>query len=76
MAQRLIPVAEPKVLKEKHLSLRLRQDATVVKAIWFGGAEEKLPPPPWDVAFRLERNEWDGLVQPQLEVRAIRKWGG
>jgi single-stranded-DNA-specific exonuclease len=76
MARGLRLVAEPKVLKEKHLSVRLAQDGHVVRAIWFGGAAEELPPSPWDVAFRVERNEYDGHVQPQLEIRAVRPQGG
>lgn len=72
IARRLRPAAEPRVLKEKHLSLRLEQNGHVLRAIWFGGAAEPLPPPPWDVAFRIERNEYDGKVLPQLEVRAVR----
>ncbi len=75
IARRLTLGGEPRVLKEKHLSLRLRQDGHEVRAIWFGAAQEKLPPPPWDVAFRLERNEYEGTVRPQLEVRAVRSWG-
>ena len=32
-----------------------------VQAIYFRGAEESLPQPPWDIAFTLERNEFNGV---------------
>jgi single-stranded-DNA-specific exonuclease len=64
--------AEPRVLKEKHLALRLRQGAHQARAIWFGGVEENPPPPPWDIAYRLERNEYQGTVEPQIQIKAVR----
>jgi single-stranded-DNA-specific exonuclease len=64
--------AEPRVMKEKHLSLLLRQDGREARAVWFGAAELELPRLPWDVAFTIERNEYQGRVTPQLHVRAVR----
>lgn len=67
------PLGEPRVLKEKHLRLTFGGDRRrVVSAIFFGGAETPLPRPPWDVAFHLERNEWNGRVEPQMNIVAIR----
>jgi len=66
---------EPKVMKEKHLSLRLRQGRDEARAVWFGAAQEELPPPPWDVAFTIERNEYQGYVNAQMEIRAVRAAG-
>lgn len=65
--------AEPNVIKEKHLVLRLRQRGRVQRAIFFDGASETLPTPPWDIAFQIKPDEYEGLVCLQLHVRAIRK---
>jgi single-stranded-DNA-specific exonuclease len=64
--------AEPRVMKEKHLSLILRQGGDEYRAVWFGAATGTLPRLPWDVAFTIERNEWQGTVSPQIHVRAVR----
>jgi single-stranded-DNA-specific exonuclease len=64
---------EPRVMKEKHLSLMLRQSGDEYRAVWFGAASEELPRLPWDIAFNIERNEWQGSVSPQIQVRAVRR---
>ncbi len=70
------PVAEPRVLKEKHLSFMLRQAGAgygpATPAIFFGGAQPPLPPPPWDVAFKVEANEYRGETKLQVQVESIR----
>ncbi|MGI8430704.1 MAG: single-stranded-DNA-specific exonuclease RecJ [Chthoniobacterales bacterium] len=71
-ARHVEPVVAPQVLKERHLSLRLRQDGTVRRAIFFGGAENPLPAPPWDVAFRISADEYQGEKRLQMQVEAIR----
>jgi single-stranded-DNA-specific exonuclease len=63
---------EPRVMKEKHLSLLLRQGGDEYRAVWFGAASEALPRLPWDIAFHVERNEWQGSVSPQIHIRAVR----
>lgn len=65
--------AEPRVMKEKHLSLILRQNGDEYRAVWFNSAAQELPRLPWDVAFQIERNEWQGTVSPQIHVRAVRR---
>jgi single-stranded-DNA-specific exonuclease len=64
--------AEPRVMKEKHLSLILRQGRREYRAVWFNAASETMPRLPWDVAFQIERNEWQGTVTPQIHVKAVR----
>lgn len=63
-----------RVVKEKHLKLTLWQGCggRGVPAIYFGGAEIELPPTPWDVAFAIERNEYQGSISLQLQIRALR----
>jgi len=63
---------EPRVMKEKHLSLVLRQGRNEYRAVWFNSASEPLPRLPWDVAFQIERNEWQGTVTPQIHIKAVR----
>ena len=59
-------------MKEKHISLELKQGGATARAIWFNGASKPLPPEPWDVAFELTRNTYQGRVQPQIQIKAVR----
>lgn len=70
-ARGIRPIAEPRVLKEKHLRVTFRGQRPV-NAIFFNGATNPLPRPPWDVAFHLERNEYNGRVEAQMQIVAIR----
>ncbi len=42
-------------------------------AVYFHGAEETLPPPPWDIAFQVEANEYRGETRCQIQVQAVRE---
>ncbi|MGB8355097.1 MAG: single-stranded-DNA-specific exonuclease RecJ [Chthoniobacteraceae bacterium] len=66
------PFEEPRVLKEKHLLFNLRQNGSKTSAIFFNGAATELPRPPWDVAFRVERNEFRENVTCQVQIVALR----
>jgi single-stranded-DNA-specific exonuclease len=50
----------------------LRQGRDEYRAVGFKSAAEELPRPPWDVAFQIERNEWQGTVTPQIHIRTVR----
>ncbi|MEY2584077.1 MAG: single-stranded-DNA-specific exonuclease, partial [Verrucomicrobiota bacterium] len=67
------PAAEPKVLKEKHLVLRLKQKNHFRRAIFFDGAASPLPEPPWDIAFRVSADEYEGETRLQIQVEAMRR---
>jgi single-stranded-DNA-specific exonuclease len=71
-ARGVSPAMAPRILKEKHLSLLLRQEGVETRAIWFGSAANPLPNPPWDIAFELTRNEYQGSVTAQIQVAALR----
>ena len=71
-ARGVAPAAEPQVLKEKHLVLRLRQQNHFRRAIFFDGATSPLPTPPWDIAFRVTADEYEGEMRLQIQVEAIR----
>jgi single-stranded-DNA-specific exonuclease len=72
-AREVEPVIEPKIVNEKHLSLRLRQRGHFQRAIFFDGAVEPLPPSPWDIAFQIKPDEYEGVTRLQLQVQALRK---
>jgi single-stranded-DNA-specific exonuclease len=69
------PAVEPQVLKEKHLVLRLRQQSHFRRAIFFDGALAQLPEPPWDMAFRVNADEYEGETRLQIQVEALRAAG-
>ena len=72
VAREVAPAVPPQILKEKHLVLRLKQGNRQQRAVFFDGAMEPLPEPPWDVAFRLQSDEYEGLIRLQMQVQAIR----
>lgn len=73
VARGVEPASTPRVLKEKHYKIPVRQGRGFCDAIWFGGAARgPLPAPPWDVVFHFEANEWNGRRSPQMRVSALR----
>jgi len=66
------PISPPRILKEKHFRLEFAHGRSRITAMFFNAAENPLPRPPWDIAFRLERNEFNGRNEPQIHVIAIR----
>ena len=72
LARGVRPLGEPVILKEKHLRLALGRNGMRQEAIYFNGATEPLPRPPWDVAFRISRNVWRERVSVQVEVVGLR----
>ncbi len=69
-AREVEPTVAPQVLKDKHLVLRLRQRNHHARAIFFDGASTALPAPPWDMAFRIHANEYEGETRLQIHVEA------
>jgi len=61
-----------RVMKEKHLRVTLRQDGAQQDAIYFNAPLDNMPPAPWDVALRLQRNWYRGNETWQFTVEAIR----
>lgn len=66
------PATEPRVMKEKHLSIEFDAGRRRLRAVYFNGAETELPRPPWDIAYRLERNVYNGRAYPQIQIVGIR----
>lgn len=61
-----------RVMKEKHLRVTLMQDGAQQDAIYFNAPLANLPPPPWDVALRLQRNWFRGNETWQFTIEGIR----
>ncbi len=75
---RNVRAAETRILKEKHYRFTLMQNGggRAQQAIFFGGAQRALPEPPWDIAFQVGRNEYNGRVSLQVEIKALRRAEG
>jgi single-stranded-DNA-specific exonuclease len=72
-AREVEPVATPRLIKDKHLGLRLRQKNYHHRAIFFDGAKEPLPAPPWDIAFQIKAGEYEGEARLDLHIQAVRQ---
>jgi single-stranded-DNA-specific exonuclease len=76
LAREVEPMATPRVINDKHLVLRLAQRNSHKRAVYFDGAAVPLPPPPWDIAFRIRADNYGGgetLVE--MHVEALRQAG-
>jgi single-stranded-DNA-specific exonuclease len=71
-ARAVEPVAPPRVVNEKHLILRLRQGDRNRRAVYFNGAATELPASPWDVAFRIGMDEYEGETLVGMRIEAVR----
>ncbi len=72
LAREVEPVAPPRMINQKHLLFRLRQGNRHRRAVYFDGAPNQLPPAPWDVAFRIRADEYDGETLVAMQVEAVR----
>jgi len=72
LAREVEPVAPPRVMNEKHLLFRLRQGDRHRRAVYFNGAQNQLPPAPWDVAFRIRADEYGGETLVAMHIEAVR----
>ena len=63
---------EPRILKEKHLKLPLRQNGATLDLMWFNAGHVELPPGPWDVAYRISRNVFRGRSSVSATIEALR----
>jgi len=72
----ITPSSTPRVLKERHLRLELSSSGKKRTAIWFNASLDELPRPPWDVAYTVNRNTWQGRDEVQVQIVAIRSASG
>jgi single-stranded-DNA-specific exonuclease len=79
MTRELRVVAEPRIIKERHLKLRVAgTDGRTHEAIWWGGVEETRERTVHvhdriEMAYTLEPNTWQGVTRLQLCVQDVRK---
>jgi len=71
-ARAVEPVGAPRVSNEKHLIFRLRQGNRLRRAVYFDGAANEFPPPPWDVAFRIGADEYGGETLVGMRIEGLR----
>ena len=77
-ARDLVLVRPPRIFKEKHLGLTLRQDKFVLEALAWRRAEWAAGPPALQrgscvaIAFHPERSLFNGEMQLRLVVRDLR----
>lgn len=72
MSRGVMPTAPPLHLRGNHLRLNLRQGLCERYAMYFGGGEVTLPDPPWDIAFTIDRNIWNGREALSISIQDIR----
>jgi single-stranded-DNA-specific exonuclease len=72
-AREVEPVVAPRIAKDKHLILRLRQHNYHHRAIYFDAPIAQLPPFPWDIAFRIRAGEYEGETRLEMQIQALRK---
>ena len=73
LAREVEPVAPSRVIKDKHLVLRLGQRNCHRRAVYFGAATAPLPPPPWDIAFRIRADNYGGETLVEMQIEALRQ---
>ena len=73
LAREVEPVALPRVVNEKHLIFRLRQGNRHRRAVFFDGVANPLPPTPWDIAFRIRADEYEGETLVGMQIEAVRQ---
>ncbi len=72
ISRRVWLTESPRKLKNSHLKLFLRQDYHERDAIFFGGGDRDLPPPPWDIIYTINRNVFRGRTSLQLTIVDVR----
>ncbi len=72
LAREVEPVAQPRVVNDKHLIFRLRQGNRHRRAVYFDGATNPLPRAPWDIAFRIRADDYEGETLVAMQIEAVR----
>jgi single-stranded-DNA-specific exonuclease len=72
LAREVEPVAPPRVVNEKHLIFRLRQGDRHRRAVFFDCMPNQLPSTPWDIAFRIRADDYEGETLVGMQIEAVR----
>jgi single-stranded-DNA-specific exonuclease len=67
------PSGTPRVMKEKHLKIDFSAGRRRFPAVYFNARLDDLPRPPWDVAYTLDWNVWQGRAEAQMRIVDLRK---
>jgi single-stranded-DNA-specific exonuclease len=79
MTRDLRLLSEPRVMKDRHLKLRLAAaDGRSLEAVWWGGVEELdgqtlAPGTRIELAYTVEPNTWQGVTRLQLCVKDMKR---
>ncbi len=79
MTRDLRLLSEPRVMKDKHLKLRLAgREERPLEAVWWNGLEELdgqtlTPGASIELAYTVEPNTWQGVTRLQLCVRDLKR---
>lgn len=71
-ASRVRVLGQPRILKEKHLKMRVVSGSAQRETIGFNLAGQPLPDGPMDIAFTLDMNSWNGRETLQLKLEDFR----
>ena len=72
LCRHVMPRLPGRVMKEKHLRIMLDQFGAQMDARWFNAPIQNLPPPPWDIAGRLQRSFFRGEERWAFVIEAAR----
>jgi len=67
------PSGTPRTMKEKHLKIEFSAGRRRVPAVFFNAKIDELPRPPWDVAYTLDWNCWQGRTEAQMRIVGVRR---
>ena len=62
----------PRHCQGNHLRLCLRQGTCECDAMYFNAGNLRLPDPPWDIAFTIDRNVYRGRASVNVSIQDIR----
>lgn len=68
----ITPSGTPRTMKEKHLKIEFSAGRRRVPAVFFNATLDALPRPPWDVAYTLDWNCWQGRTEAQMRIVGVR----
>jgi single-stranded-DNA-specific exonuclease len=69
----ITPSGTPRTMKEKHLKIEFSAGRRRVPAVFFNAKIDELPRPPWDVAYTLDWNCWQGRTEAQMRIVGVRR---
>ena len=69
----ITPAGTPRTMKEKHLKIEFSAGRRRVPAVFFNAKVDELPRPPWDVAYTLDWNCWQGHTEAQMRIVGARR---